>query len=235
MFGSIRQSVVNRWAANTKRVGCGVEECYADSMECSWQQHAVDDLGYCHISLFCSLADWACNMTDVLTDERYDHLDLADTEHAQVFSRFYTRVLLVASELLADLEKIAMQSPTIKDLQGARRFLSPSGSETWIHELHGFINQVCKHKYGNIHQCNHHLPICFEDAKSSIVFSNPIKVGAVDTKGADSIQFPSLISVCDAICNAYSTVDMLFKNDSDTFKRICDKFNDPSCAEEEAD
>jgi hypothetical protein len=235
MFGPIREDAVSRWASSTKRVGCGVDECYAASVECSWQERAVEASGYCHISLFCSLAEWACNLTDLLTDDRYDSLDLANPDHAQVLARFYTRILLVASELFADFDRLAMEAKQTKDQQAARSFLSPSGAPTWIHDCQGFINQVCKHKYGNIHQCNHHLPIICEDDKSALSFSNPIRVGSVDIKHGDAICFPSLSSVCDAICDAYSAIDSLFKADADAFKRICDAFNDPSCADAKQD
>ncbi len=233
MFQTIRQNAVSQWTATTKRQGCGLDECYADSIECAWQTRAMDDLGYCHISLFCSLADWACNMTDVLMDHRFDAMDFVDANHSQALSRFYTRVLLVASEVFADLEKIAVEAGHCKDIASARAFLSSNTAPAWIDDLHQFINRVCKHKFKNIHQCNHHLPICFEDEISRTGHANPIRVGSVDIEGGDAIQFPRLASICDAICGAYAKIDELFQADEVAFKKICDKFDDPSCLDAE--
>lgn len=233
MFQATRENAVSQWVANTKRQGCGSDECYADSIECAWQTRAIDVLGYCHISLFCSLADWACNMTDVLTDHRFDAMTFADANHSQVLSRFYTRVLLVASEIFADLENLVVEAGCCKDQSSARTFLSPDTDPGWINNLHHFINRVCKHKYKNIHRCNHHLPICFEDQIPPTGHANPIRVRNVALESGDAIQFPCLSSICDAICVAYAKVDAIFKADEDAFKRICDKFNDPSCLEGE--
>jgi hypothetical protein len=233
MFQTIREDAVSKWAATTKRQGCGLDENYADSIECVWQTRAINGLGYCHISLFCSLADWACNMTDVLTDHRFDAMELLDANHSQVLSRFYTRVLLVASEVFGDLEQLAVEAGRCKDQTSARTFLSPDTDPGWINNLHHFINRICKHKFKNLHQCNHHLPICFEDQTPATAPANPIRLGNVDIEGGDAIQFPRLISICDAICVAYRKIDEVFQADEDVFKRICDRFNDPSCTDEE--
>jgi hypothetical protein len=85
--------------------------------------------------LFCSLADWTCNITDILTDHRFDQLDLEDELGGEIVARFYTRFLLVASELFVDLEQLGMDARQDNDRQRARQFLSPNHDETWLHNL----------------------------------------------------------------------------------------------------
>jgi len=231
-FKRIRETALDEWLINTRRTGEGVDECCELTIECEWQDRAIDELGFCHISLFCNLSDWGSNITDILTEKRYDNLDPSDQEDCEVLSRYYIRLLLVVSEFFSDLEILVKETCGFNEMKQAREFLSPAGTTTWLDDLHQFINRICKHKYGNIYRCNHHLPIYLEDWQGAPVAESAIRVGSVDLVNSDSVQYPKL---GDLVCECVQTlqrVDNFFQSNPESFARICNKFNDRSCAEE---
>jgi hypothetical protein len=220
-FGPIRLAAVEKWQADSSRDCSSVTECYDESYECRWQYRATDDGTFSHISIFCSLADWSCNISDTLTDARYDGLDLSNPDDLDTLARFYTRFLMVVAEVFSDLEAI-MDACTAK--RDARDRLS--ATKGWINQFHCFVNRACKHKFKNLHVCNHHLPLCFDDLSTPCGYSNPICIGHVDIENADAVQFPALSDVTDAIIHAYKTIDALFDDEPAAFKRLCTKFDE---------
>jgi hypothetical protein len=229
LFRTCRVAAFEKWQTGTNRTGCDINECYEDSYECRWQSHAKD-LNYKHISLFCSLADWSCNISDLLSDTRYDNYDFGNVACHDVLARYYTRLMMVIAEHLVDLQRIAHD---ITQSAKVREQISSPEDKNWVNSLHGFVNSVCKHKSErqNIHHRNHHLPHCFDDMNSPCCGSNPVQLSTLDLADYDSIQYPKLTTLVGGVLTAYSQVNQLLMADEVAFRRICDKFNDPTFRE----
>jgi len=221
LFGPIRQAAVARWESGSQRTCTSIAECYDESYECRWQHRATDDGPFSHISIFCSLADWSCNISDTLTDPRYDNLDLTDIDDQEVLARFFTRFLMVVAETFSDLEAIMNYCTGRRD---ARDLLS--SSNRWVDRFHCFANRVCKHKFNNLHVCNHHIPLCFDDLADPCAFTTPICIAHLDIQNADALQFPSLIVVIDAVNFGYQTINQFFDDHPDAFDRLCQHFDE---------
>ena len=226
-FGDIRNAALTHWLENSKHSlnDIGHDE-YANAFECDWQLRAEEE-DFSHISLFCSIGDFAGNITDLLTDTRFDNLTAANEEERAILFRYYTRVLLVSSEVFTDFQDLwkEMNDAT----QGsARTALSTSLS---IKKVQGFINQICKHKHRNWHLCNHHNWMLFEDFDELSESDNALSIGNcsitdANARSIDSVVMPSLIKVLTGICDAYQTVDTKFKDDAAIFQIICNKYQE---------
>lgn len=227
LFGKSRIAAFDLWQTGTNRTGCDVDECYDNSFECRWQSHANTKFGYNHISLFCSLADWSCNITDLLSDSRYDKHDFDDECHGEVLCRYYTRLMMVIAEHLADLEKIATLLGAPKG-KAAREKISAATDKDWVDNFHKFVNCVCKHKAGgkNIHYCNHHLPICFDDMANPCTVQNAIRLPTVELVNGTAIWYPKLTHIVDGLLTAYTIVDEILMSDDAKFREICDRYED---------
>lgn len=229
LFGPCRVAALEQWQTGTNRTGCDIDECYNESYECRWQKHA-QDLGYTHISLFCSLADWSCNITDLLSDTRYDNHDFDNNAHQDILARYYTRLMMVIAEHLADLQYIAKEMGA----KTARQQISSTQDPKWVNNFHSFVNRVCKHKAEvkseskNIHYCNHHLPYCFGDMNNPCQFSNPIQFSNVDLAQGDSIRYPKLAELIDGVLTAYSQVDQLLMAGKSAFRDMVGKCDNPN-------
>jgi hypothetical protein len=153
LFAKSRRLAFEKWQSGTNRQGHGLDERYENSYECRWQYHAQESLGYTHISLFCSLADWAGNITDLLSDTRYDDYDFENHDHHYILARYYTRIMMVIAEHLADLQQMAQVMLEMKSSKAARELISPSDEKNWVNHFHAFVNHICKHKAedGRIH------------------------------------------------------------------------------------
>jgi hypothetical protein len=229
LFGKNRHLAFEKWQAGTNRQGHGIDERYDQSYECRWQRQAQENLGYTHISLFCSLADWAGNITDLLSDTRYDNYNFENSEHCLILARYYTRILMVIAEQLADLQQIAQVMLEINSSQ-ARERISPSDEKNWVGNLQGFVNNVCKHKAerDRIHYCNHHLPLHFADMSNECQYGNPTSLSNVKSENSDAIQYPKLGLLVDRVLTAYEYVDSIVMENEDACRRICDKCDDPN-------
>jgi hypothetical protein len=229
LFGKSRRLAFEKWQLGTSRQGQGIDERYHNSYECRWQRHAQENLGYTHISFFCSLADWAGNITDLLSDKRYDNCDFENSEHCLILARYYTRILMVIAEHLADLQKIAEVMRQM-NISQARKLISPSNEENWVDNLQGFVNNVCKHKAeeNRIHYCNHHLPLHFADMSNVCRYENPTSLSNVKPENPKAIQYPKLGLLIDRVLTAYEQVDSIVIKDEAACRRICDKCDDPN-------
>lgn len=228
-FGAVRPEALGSWQRNTHRVGSGLFERYEESCECRWQTHAKETLGFNHISIFCSLADWACNITDILSDPRYDNLRFDDELHRRVLARYFTRVFLVATEQLSDLQSIVQVAKSLA-AKPARAFLSEENG--WVDHVHAFANRICKHKAGtgNFHECNHHLSLYFQDGPPPPASSASISLGCLDLKNGDSILYPTLSDIVHGISKAYDRVDELMITNEEACRAVCDAYDDPNYA-----
>ena len=228
LFGNTRKQALCRWEAGTNRDCELLYEEFAESLECRWQNRARDELDHDHISIFCSLGEWASNISDILKDASRDPCDFLDDEHRQALFRYYTRLLLVVSEILCDFEKIVRKTRSPQSKK-PREYLSSSSGE--VHSLIGFVNTVCKHKTEckhkakSFHSCNHHLPIWFEDCSERHSFTRPVSIGNLEFDQADGILVPKLSYFIDVILHCYTRLDDLFQKEPDGFKMICSEYN----------
>ncbi len=242
VFGGVRQETLwDIWIAGTKRqlsyledtekYGTLVDDSYWDSYECMWQHRAGDlrtDVNW-HVPHFCSLGDWARNVTDLLTDTRYDALGFIERTDQEFLFRFYGRLLFVVSEILDDFESIICDAHLISiNQQAARRKLLSNHVD--VAQLLQYTNTVCKHKgRSNLHLHNHHLKYWFEDSGTKCTFANPISLSKpnleVDSK-PDGIAVPSLATIITAATEGYAVLDSLFEKEPGKFTSFCREVGD---------
>src|SRR2546422_11393446 len=99
IFQTVRQKELKFWLTKTNRK-FKIGDSFEESFECHWQLEA-DKRGKNHISIFCSLGDFATNLTDLLRDKRCDKYKFGlEEERDKALFRYYTRIFLIASELL---------------------------------------------------------------------------------------------------------------------------------------
>ncbi len=221
-FSDIRMQTFLLWEQQTNRNCQLVNDDITGSFECKWQDRATFGFGYKHISIFCSLGEWANNISDILQDISYDTCNFLEDEHRKALFRYYTRFLIIVSEMLSDFEEI-VQKIELPQSKKARDFLSSKKGE--LQSLFGFTNTVCKHKVVNLHHCNHHLPIWFDDCKESHKFVRPISIENLDFDEPDGIVIPKLGYFAEVVLNCYRRLDKLFETETDKFKMICDEYN----------
>jgi hypothetical protein len=222
LFGDTRKQAFSLWGKSTNRDCHLVNDDITASFECKWQDRATLCLGYEHISIFCSLGEWANNISDILREETYDNYNFLYEEHSKALFRYYTRLLLVISEILTDFENI-LQELENPDSQKIREFLSAKKGE--INSIFAFINNICKHKTSSLHRCNHHLPIWFEDCKEPHPFKNPISISNLDFDHPDGILIPKIDYFVGVIIQCYTRLDGFFEKNDDKFKAICDLYD----------
>jgi hypothetical protein len=196
-FGKIRLAVIEIWyqELNRHRNEDELSDTYSESKWCEYQSDS-------HISFICSLNDWLDNISDLLQDDRYDSCtDLLPDEN--VLFRFYTRILLVISEIIEDfvMFNILMQGWDPKT-KGIKRYSGQDLEDGLLFPgellaISNFINSVCKHKteQNNLHKHNHHLKIEFEDFGDK-EHENQINLKNLNWKSVDkqtTILIPRLI------------------------------------------
>lgn len=163
-FEEIRINAWERWQEklNRHRQSTELTDDYSESLLCQWQTACTEEVGL-HCSFYCSLGDWLNNISDDLTDPRFDRLDSDDYE---ILFRYYTRVIKLVSEVLEDFVTLHGK---VKNLKGKKAMGADFSNTFWgeseLSDLSGFINSVTKHKAEgrNLHVCNHHLTIVFAD------------------------------------------------------------------------
>ena len=222
LFRDTRKQSLYRWEAATNRDCELLNDDITESLECKWQNTARDELGHEHISIFCSLGEWASNISDILKDPSRDRCDFLDDEHRQALFRYYTRFLLVVSEIISDFQKMVEETKSC-DSKQSREFLSRKRGE--VDSVILFVNKVCKHKAENIHSCNHHLPIWFEDCSEKHSFTRPISIAKLEFAQPDGILVPKLSYFVNVILHCYARLDDLFETEPDGFEMICSKYN----------
>jgi hypothetical protein len=201
---------------------------FQNAYECKWQDS--NEVG--HVNLFCSLGDWACNVTDLLRDDRFDKLGFGG-EGGDILFRHYTRIMLIISEILTDFQDIYLHVEDIpirpagkEKTDKARRFYFPKGKEDNITMILGYINTVCKHKTQNLHICNNHATIFFEDYSALSETLNKV-ISIRDRKmapGKNIILVPRLSFLIDTVLQCYKVLDEYFAKNPDKYLRLCKKF-----------
>jgi len=199
-------------------------------ISCQWQARAGSS-GFGHISIFCSVWEWAANVTDVLLDNRFDDypvgelgaqetqgLDNEDTmvleQTPEILARHYFRTIMLSAEVLEDLTILRVQmasSPPTK--KNARNDLSRAPLA--VDGLIEYANRVCKHKEA-LHRCNHHIPKRFLDADLGF---EPGHYTDWNFLAQDAIEIPRYGDIIETVVGAFSRADELLR-DSDNLGRI---------------
>jgi hypothetical protein len=249
-FSIARRSALTHWKSRSRRVYKTTDNLN-NSIECEWQKRSWA-LGYNHISIFCSVGQFGSHITDLLRDYRYDKYDFdKDEDVNEIIFRFYSRILLVTSEILTDFQDLYILAENKistkqfgglrgKDLKAkqdkARKELSSNTNK--IQLLLDYINKICKHKTSNIHLCNNHIKYLFQDYHNLKNYKKKIEIGNIKNYTSydpatfkrnvkpDYIVVPSLIEIIDIIINGYEVLEDLFEHDQSKFKFICDHYDD---------
>jgi hypothetical protein len=229
-FYEIRRNVLEAWASVTGRqivdeIGEMSSDSIVGAFECQWQNAYNDG----HVNLFCSLGEWGCNVTDILRETKYDHYDLNDENESKVIFRYYTRFLLVFSEMLTDFQDIYIHyeklTPSRKSNEAARQFYSQWYGRDMYTETLNYINSVCKHKTQHIHSCNNHNRIIFEDSGIVPINLNYVRMGDIDTSAhKNATLVPYLNTFVTLLTGSYFLLDEHFKKDPKKFGELCFKF-----------
>ncbi len=250
-YSKTRKSVLAYWKARSRRV-FKVTDNISNSVECSWQNKAME-LGYNHISIFCSIGQFGSHITDLLRDYRYDKYDYDQSEEInELLFRYYSRILLITSEILTDFQDlyiIANEKITTKKLNGlGAKVLRPkqdkarsllSNGDKKIQELLDYINKICKHKASNFHICNHHITFLFEDFhKKTNSKKKTIRIGNIKNfisydentlkkhSKPEYIVVPSLKYIIDIIIEGYKVLEDLLNSDDSKFNFVCNHYDD---------
>lgn len=219
-FKEKRAQALNYWLTQTQRVR-DVNDDYSMSIECTWQDELVPEEE--HNSLFCSIAEWSTNITDLLSEKTYDKLMFDNPKHQEKLFRHYTRILLITSEILTDFKDVLKY---IKSYSGNRdkrnrkatKQLSNPNLEFSCGQLFEYINNVCKHKIGDrgisrrikYHVCNHHILYTFKDDNSYTEISNSLKVKNIKAKKLKrdmKLEIPELMEIIDQVLFGYEKID----------------------------
>ena len=192
-----------------------------------------------HYSVFCGVGESNTNMTDMLDDKRYDKF-IFDQDSQDVLFRYYTRIYLIASEILTDFQDILTvfrmgditKASNRAEITASRNELIVPGQPDTIQNLFDFINKIFKHKTRNIHSCNHHLHVHYIDSGQPLPtvdylgLNNAKSVLESVENGTianlpEHIIIPSLQELLSIIVHCYQVVDHKFRNDSGKFQAFC--------------
>lgn len=246
-FQNARLRALHTWLYGTGRVLLNKDgevlsrEYHSSNFECKWQLkneelHVGTPQEDNHISIFCSLNDWASHITDILGDHRFDLIPLIeepireeeinkdgnkienDVFEYKLLARHYARFFLVVSELIVDFDDMAK----LIDKSLTNKIFENSNLMSYL-GLRGYINNVFKHKTKNIHKCNHHIPIVFEDGNiyNDLIETNHanyyIKVGCTHEYELKNTEYilvlPRLIEVVKLLIYCYEKIDELLTAD----------------------
>lgn len=249
-FKTIRKDGLQKWLSETGRTFKTTDNI-SGSFECKWQDPAIGN-GYNHISIFCSIGEFASHITDILRDYRFDKYEFNQSDEVdEVLFRYYSRLLLIVSEVITDLQDLwilANYNLSTKEYNGldittkreyqdnARNDLSINADD--LNNLFDFINRICKHKTQNFHLCNNHIKYHFEDFKNTNGLRKTIKIGNIKqyiSYNKDTFKkhmkpnvliIPKLNFILDSVLNSYVKVNNLFATDFDKFNHVCNHFDD---------
>ena len=114
VFGTIRKAALDEWNSTLKRKrgADDLSDDYSESNLCAWQEECTKNGKHC--SFLCSFGDWLDNISDLLRDERFDRLD---ADKYEVLFRYFTRLLLITSELIEDMVTV---NKTLKEFNNKK-------------------------------------------------------------------------------------------------------------------
>ncbi|WP_431294155.1 hypothetical protein [Pedobacter sp. P26] len=214
-FEAVRTEVFRYWLEelNRTRAEGELSDNYSESYVCKWQNELTGQGLHC--SFLCSIADWLDNFSDLLDDNRYDALNETDSE---VLFRFYTKIMLIASEILEDFVYLHGKVKDIKKKTSMGRDLEQNVFEAGeLEQLSSFINSVCKHKTEreNYHVHNHHLKHKFEDF-GGVIHENQISLNALawtTVNDETTVLMPPLKYFAEVIVKLNHNMDKLLREE----------------------
>jgi hypothetical protein len=240
-FKTIRESAFQYWLSETKRIRKDETDRFDASFECTWQARfaPINELETLHYSVFCSIGSSNSNISDMLDDKRYDNF-IFDESTQDILFRYYTRIYLIASEILTDFQDTLTVFRT-GNINAAGRTaennlsrieLEIQGQPDTIQNLFDFINKIFKHKTRNIHSCNHHMHLYFEDSAQPQPTSDFLDINNVKSVLAsvqnntiialpEYIIIPPLRHILSIIVHCYKVVDITFRSDLTKFQAFC--------------
>lgn len=234
-FGIARKAALERWKQLADPCGhshffnlpdSGIEaplvwQLFGYPISCQWQMMAGSS-GFGHVSIFCSVWDWAANLTDILLDDRFDAypihqlesephqnaIDIDDSLHEiapAVLSRHYFRTLVLAAEVLEDLTNL--RSSMTDDLRAKKNSRNDlSQTPLLVDTLIKYVNKICKHK-GGLHKCNHHLPKRFLDEELGFDLRHYEDWDFLNA----CIEIPRYVDIIETVTGAFKRVDQLLR------------------------
>ena len=215
-FKEIRLNAKSHWNTVTKRKRnkTQMNDDINNAFECNWQRDLVPPDK--HASIFCSIGEWATSITDFLHDSRFDNYTFSSERQRLALFRHYTRFFLIASEILVDFEDMIKHfNDKLKDV---RAYLKDNALSYSFDEIMGYINNVCKHKFGNLkcdakyHLCNHHIDYVFIDSKTFAPNRKNIRVANLKSHKGSKIEVPALIEVINQILYCYQRLDLVLRD-----------------------
>lgn len=227
-FGEIRLQVLKNWheGLDRKRNEGELTDDYSESAWCKIQNECTDNGKHC--SFICSLGDWLDNISDLLHDNRFDELT---EENYDVLFRYYTRILLLVSEVIEDFVMLNKQILNLDRKKEASRDLE-NGILTAneLKELSQFINTVCKHKTenNNLHVHNHHLLIEFNDLGAT-EHDNQIRLNNQDWTSINqdtTILIPSLKYFIDLVIKTNNKILHYINNNAEYKNKLLELYAD---------
>lgn len=226
-YRTVREFCLQKWLSATKRERDGVREWFNDSLECKWQKRAKQsDFG--HVSIFCGIGRFNQNITDILTDERFDHLSFVDTDDKAIIFRQYCKLGLIISESLTDFQDVMINAAKL-NTKRSRSAISKSTSGDSVDSMIGYCNVIFKHKSKGIYKCDHHTTLCFDDVGRDCCLGNVLDIQCHSKQKCeeeiDTIVVPKLDEMIERVIQAYEKLDNFFDNNPDAFKRICTKYS----------
>lgn len=216
-----RIAAKKRWLKETKRVRY-INDNINDALECKWQMIIPDRNK--HISIFCSIGEWGSNITDVLCDLSIDHLDFENKNHRNSIFRYYTRLLLIVSEILTDFQEFIIYFKSFKDKDKklnqnkARILMIDRRLPFTTQQLFDYINHICKHKfadakkYSKYHLCNHHIDYDFKDSKSFRHDTKNICITDLTFKETEKLEILSLVEIINQVLFCYDKLDEILND-----------------------
>jgi len=227
-FGDIRLRVLENWykELNRKRNDGEFTDDYSESAWCKIQNECTENGKHC--SLICSLGDWLDNISDLLHDSRFDALT---AENYDIMFRYYTRILLLVSEVIEDFVMLNKQILNLPGKKEASRDLEKGIlASNELKELSQFINTVCKHKTenDNLHVHNHHLQIEFIDLGAD-KHENQIRLNNQEWTSINhdtTILIPPLNYFIDLIIKANNKILQSIKNNADYKRKLLELYAD---------
>jgi hypothetical protein len=178
--------------------------------------------GFGHVSIFCSVWEWAANLTDILLDGRFDDYSIGQQEtdsdqkisetdslfHENaplVLARHYFRTLIIAAEILEDLT-ILRKSMSDGSVSTKKARSDLSQAPLRVDPLLRYVNAICKHK-DQLHECNHHLPKRFLDEDPSFDLRH-----YEDWRFLNSfIEIPRYADIIETVVGAFNKVDQFLR------------------------
>lgn len=227
-YKSVREFCLQKWMGATGRQRDGLVETFNNSFECQWQRRAESE-GFGHIGLFCGSGKFNHNITDILTDERFDQLSFSNEEDKSIIFRQYCKLGLIISESLTDFQDIMKLCGSLTTKQSRSAISKQSYTEA-VDKMISYCNCIFKHKFRGLYKCDHHTTLCFEDAGRDCCMGNILDLQCHSRDKCDeeinTIVVPKMDEMIERVIQAYDKLDSFFESQPHAFEKICKKYSE---------